>query len=81
MTVYVVEQGCYSNAGVIGVYATPEAAMSDNPIPDRATINRNGTHERDGGWQIASYSEPNRIWTNGLDWDDHKSITAYEVQE
>lgn len=44
--VYVVEQGCYSDKGICGVYASPEDAMAAHPVPD-STHNRT----REGGWQ------------------------------
>ena len=81
--VYVVEQGCYSSAGVVGVYISPEAAMAAHPIPanfkypDTPTVT-NGS--RRGGWRPDPHAEPGYAWDNGLDWDDATRITRYEVE-
>lgn len=58
------EQGAYSERGVVGVYVSPEAAMAAHP----------------GGWQPCPYAEPGYQWDNGLDWSDSKTITRYELQ-
>lgn len=81
--VYIVEQGAYSNRGVVGVYVTAEDAMADHPIPaDYRYPNkpsaRNTSHR--GGWQPATDAEPGHLWSNGLDWEDGKYITRYELQ-
>ena len=73
MYVYVVEQGCYSDRGIIGVYATPEAAMADNP-------ERKRKGSRVGGWRPCRDSEPGHAWTNGRADDNAMGITRYEVQ-
>lgn len=81
--VYVVEQGAYSSRGVVGVYATPEAAMAAHPLPTDYKYPDPPTHgnwSRRGGWQPDRHSEPGYSWSNGLDWDDGKDITRYELE-
>ncbi len=73
--VYVVEAGCYSSRGVIGVYANPDAAMIANPIPTTAT-----NRIRSGGWQPYEGAEPGTMWSNGYDWENHQDITRYELE-
>lgn len=79
MKVYVVETGCYEDRCVSGVYATLEAAMAAHPVRDPIPKEqqRGSTHERPGGWQL---STDGRDWQNGLDWSDHATITAYDVE-
>lgn len=79
--VYLVEQGCYSDRGIVGVYATPEAAMAAHPVPVRQIRNGGGTREREGGWKPSTYAEPGYEWSNGLDWEDAKTITRHEVEQ
>lgn len=78
--VYVVEQGCYSSRGVVGVYATPQAAIEAHPVPVRRVVKGHATHEREGGWMPDTFSEPGFRWSNGLDWDDAAEITRYELE-
>src|SRR5690349_20348094 len=80
--VYVVEQGAYSSRGVVGVYVSPEAAMAAHPIPadyKYPAVPSPSNGSRRGGWQPCSYAEPGCRWSNGLDWDDGKDITRYEL--
>ena len=74
--VYIVQQGCYADRGIVGVYARPEAAMADHPVP---STTRNCV--RPGGWKPDNAMEPDNGWDNGYDWDDAKDITRYEVQD
>lgn len=73
--VYVVEQGCYSSRGVVGVYASPEAAMDAHPITAELL-----KRYPDAAWTAAAWAEDGQMWTNGGDWEDAKDITRYEVQ-
>ena len=73
--VYVVEQGCYSNRGIIGVYDSPESAMADNPIT-KDTIRRYPKAK----WEQKEDGEIGYWWSNGCDWDDAVDITRFEVQ-
>ena len=68
MRVWVAEQGRYSSRGIVGVYATPEAAMADNPIPAKLA-------------ETGKWTESDGCWTNGLEWDDLISIEPWEVKE
>lgn len=80
MRVWVAEQGAYSSRGIIGVYATAEAAMADNPVPVNAripTVPTASNMSRPGGWQ---QDKSTGAWDNGLDWDDGISIEPYDVQ-
>lgn len=82
--VYVVEQGCYSSRAVVGVYATPGAAMAAHP-PASAKSNAwnpaRGHVSRPGGWQRDPHtSDELPSWSNGLDWVDAATITAYKLQ-
>ncbi len=72
--VYVVEQGCYSSRGVIGVYATAEAAMEDLPITEMML-----KRYPKARWHQWDQAEPNQRWSNGCDWDDAMDIARYEV--
>lgn len=68
MTVYVAVAGMYSSQGVVGVYASVEAAKEANSSP-RAV------------WGPVEYvGAPVTEWTNGLDWEEHISIEAFEVE-
>lgn len=62
--VYVVEQGCYSDRGVNGVYASAEAAMQAYPGEE---------------WEPYGSSEPGAMWGNDKDWDEHLTITRHEL--
>ncbi len=62
--VYIVEQGEYSDRGIVGVYESSEAAIVDHP----------------GKWTVHNESVGDSYWTNGLGWDDAKCISRYEVQ-
>ena len=73
--VYVVEQGLYSSRGIVGIYASPEAAIGAHPVP----MNRDDL-VREGGWQLRDDAEPDACWWNGFDWDSSKTITRYEVE-
>jgi hypothetical protein len=73
--VFVVEQGCYSDRGVIGVYASSAEAMRDNPVPTEGYGYIKGAQ-----WHQTLDSEPDAYWSNGCDWDAAICITRYEVQ-
>lgn len=67
MTVYVVEQGCYEQRGVAGVFSTLKAAMSAYP---------------EGEWKLVEMKWKDKIfvsWSNGLDWEHAASIDPYEL--
>ena len=70
ITVWVAERGIYSDRGVVGVYATAEVAMEDNPLPTnpRYVIEA-------GGWQ----RKENGTWENGLDYDEYVSIQPWPL--
>jgi hypothetical protein len=79
ITVWVAEQGAYSSRGVIGVYATAEAAMADNPIPadyPYPDVRGAGNLSRRGGWQ----QDERGCWDNGLDWDAGISVEPYVLK-
>ena len=73
MKVYLVEQGKYDGRGVVGVYASPEAAMAANPPPENAYVDRPGGWLEEPGW-------PGNWW-NGLGDDSTASIKEYELEE
>lgn len=73
MKVYVVEQGVYEDRKVVGVYATPEAAMEAHPLPRPQVTGVVVTTP--GGWRHAN----DRYWDNGLDWADACGVTEWEV--
>lgn len=78
MDVWIVEQGCYSERGIVGVYATAEDAMADNPVTKLVTEPPNyerGRCERPGGWQQDSDGN----WHNGLDWSEAMSVDRWTV--
>jgi hypothetical protein len=75
-SVYIVEQGLYSDRGIVGVYATPEAAMTEHPLPKKILKHT----EREGGWQPLTDAESGQEWHNGLIWDDCKTIKRYTVE-
>ncbi len=91
MIVYVVERGAYEQRGIEGVYGSLQAAIAAHPCrePEPAVLARwdqweaNGRKgaaplsriERRGGWQ----EESDGKWSNGLDWEEGKEITAFEV--
>ncbi len=64
INVFVVEQGEYSDRGIVGVYDSPEAAMLDHP----------------GNWKEHRDAVNKSYWSNGENWDSAKCITRYEVQ-
>lgn len=77
--VYVVEQGCYENRGVVGVYASAEAAMLAHPIPADYRYPETPTAfnaSRPGGWKKTSET----TWGNGLDWDLSCEVIEYELE-
>jgi hypothetical protein len=79
MRVWVAERGCYSGRSVVGVYATAQAAMDDNPIPENykyPTVPTASNASRRGGWR----QDADGWWSNGLDWDDAVDIEPYELQ-
>lgn len=76
MRVYVVMTGVYENTWIGGVYSTPEAAMAAHPARE-ARPSGHASIERPGGWLKAEGAE---TWSNGLDWDDHATISEYEVE-
>ena len=81
--VYIVEQGAYSNRAIVGVYDSPEAAIEDHPLPADVPYPKTpsaANASRRGGWQPCFSAGPGRAWSNGLDWEDVKNITRYEVQ-
>lgn len=67
MIVYVVEKG-YESEHIVGVYATVEAAMIDNPLPKIKSADWKENDKYPGHW-----------W-NGLYDHDACSITPYEVK-
>jgi hypothetical protein len=92
--VYVLETGCYEQAGISGVYATADAAMaawSPEPPPPVTTPARRvfdsatgiiAVYEAHPATRRHTYtwSESEWGWTFDADWDDAASITEYEVQ-
>jgi hypothetical protein len=80
MKVYIAEQGVYDPA-LLGVYATPELAMADNPLPKILPHGyqanpQSGIVERGGGWKKCLDDDS---WWNGLDGGFCCTITEYEV--
>jgi hypothetical protein len=70
-TVYVVEHGVYAERRIVGIYATPEAAMEAHPVDDqdRKQYPRAEWDERSEGH-----------WDNGCDYGLAVDITAMEIQ-
>lgn len=69
--VWVVENGCYSDRYVEGVYDSIEAVIAHHPA--RKTKPRAGGSSyifRAGGWQPEDPDDPESPWGNGLDWGD-----------
>ena len=79
MSVWVVEEGCYDDVRVIGVYASVESAVAAHPIPD-------------GAKSITASSPPPAwhplgewlqkgvvVWTNGCNCDHSMTATEWEV--
>ena len=62
--VYVLEMGEYSNAGIIGVYDSPTAAMAEFP-KDR--------------WTMDSDAEPGLLWVNNRRHENRRTIMRYRV--
>lgn len=72
--VYVMEQACYSNRRIAGIYRTLEGAMGAHPVPDRSE-----NVERPGGWLQDETNQD--TWSNGLDWDEAKDITRHKFDD
>lgn len=71
--VYVVEAGMYDSRCVVGVYASPEAAMEAHPIPSHLV--------HFGAWVDDNrLNTPGVSWSNGLDYEDCKDITRHVLQ-
>ena len=75
LEVWIADQGCYSEYGIVGVYATAEDAMADNPAPDRPIIKSRSRLEREGGWRQDEHGN----WHNGLGWGEAMSVTKWVV--
>lgn len=77
--VWVVENGCYSDRYLSGVYESIEAVIAAYPVTSRGdTPSTNASYlYRPGGWQPDEY-EPDR-WSNGLDWSDFLQATRHKV--
>lgn len=88
MKVYTLEIGCYSDRGLVGVYATAEAAMA-------AVTNGRKTFLRidkeyaspvsEMRWECTVAEPPipdwaTREWTNNGDWQDAASVREWEVE-
>jgi hypothetical protein len=69
-SVWVVERGCYESTYVEGVYATIEAAIAANPVPE------DGDVSCPGGWQQTGDDS----WSNGMDWDYAARAFRMEVR-
>ena len=71
MIVWIAETGCYSDHATFGAYDSAERAMAALPGNKWTrtvwlnTMNKPPTH-----WST---------WENDLDWDEHASVTPYEV--
>ena len=65
--VYLLEVGCYDEAYIKGVYASPEAAIAAH------TPNRSSGHEWSGPDEQGCYSFSG-------EWNDHASVRPYEVE-
>lgn len=75
--VWVVECGVYEDAYVEGVYATIEAAIAANPVPEDykfPAVPSASDVSRPGGWQQTGEDS----WSNGMDWD--YAARAYRME-
>ena len=85
MKVYVLETGCYSDKYVVGVFATPEAAMAARPVRPNAQkaswVDKVGWREDASHFDEDGYGGRLPTWSNGCDWSDLACIEEYEVQE
>ena len=80
MIVYLLETGCYENAGVQGVYASPADAMAAwHPKP--GALMRGHEYGQHAGkpWPY-TWECVDGKWHFGADWDDAAEITEYEVE-
>ena len=78
--VWVVENGCYSDRYLSGVYESIEAVVAAYPAKsrgDKASDSASYLY-RPGGWQQDEH-DPDR-WDNGLDWDDFLRATRHKVR-
>jgi hypothetical protein len=77
--VWVVETGAYESCAVEGVYASIEAAIAANPVPENYRF-RSEPSAYDmsvpTGW--VKYDEDR--WGNGMDWDYAATATRMKVQ-
>ena len=80
MKVWVVENGCYSDRYVVGVYDSIEAVIADNPVPESPRHRDRGDFFRPGGWQPEErFGDERESWSNGLDWEGYLRATCFEV--
>ena len=88
MKVYTLEIGCYSDRGLVGVYATAEAAMAAF-TKGRKTFLRIDKEYASPVSEMRWYctvAEPpipdwaTREWTNNGDWQDAASVREWEVE-
>lgn len=71
--VWVVENGCYSDRYIEGVYESIEAVVAAYPIPADYPFpaERTGANmSHPGGWKPYDASDPMSDWSNQLDWGD-----------
>ena len=70
LSVWVLEQGCYNDRGVLGVFSTVQRAME--AYPSRKGWNRGSASSVLGAGK-------NVIWSNGLDWEDAMRLSEYSL--
>lgn len=85
MKVYLLYTGCYEDRGVVGVYATPDAAMAAHQ-PEQPADHRGVRGNEYGRWAGTPWSyewkkdEDGESWHFDADWDDSASVEVEEVR-
>ncbi|MDA8332393.1 MAG: hypothetical protein M0027_14560 [Candidatus Dormibacteraeota bacterium] len=88
MKVYTLEIGCYSDRGLVGVYATAEAAMAAF-VKGRTTFLRIDKEDTAPiskmRWRRQEYDNPIPggplcDWTNNGDWESAATVQEWEIE-
>lgn len=80
MKIYVLEVGCYEQAYIAGVYATPEAAMAAHQ-PEKKPSNVGPYAGQQRREHTYTWGERHEFgWSFDADWDDAAHISEYEVE-
>lgn len=77
--VYVLETGVYDGCYVFGVYSSPEAAMARHS-PQRPPVvpTRYGVYKYEHQYEWKG-PDQNGFYHFDADWEDHATITVYEL--